>query len=103
VDEIPASQHERLMKRFEREAKAMAKFSYPNIVPVYDYGEVDGSPYLVMEYIHGGTLKERISKPIPWEQAVQWLAPVADALRYAHERRTRIGSRESRKRTTQTD
>ena len=81
----------------------MAKFSYPNIVPVYDYGEVDGSPYLVMEYVPGGTLKERISKPIPWEQAVQWLAPVADALRYAHERRTRIGSRESRKRTTQTD
>ena len=86
VDEIPASQHERLMKRFEREAKAMAKFSHPNIVPVHDYGEMDGSPYLVMEYIPGGTLKERISKPIPWEQAVQWLAPVANALRYAHER-----------------
>ena len=86
VEEIPPSQHERLMKRFEREAKAMAKFSHPNIVPVYDYGEVDGSPYLVMEYIPGGTLKERITKPIPWEQAVRWLIPVADALRYAHER-----------------
>ena len=84
VDEIPASQHERLMKRFEREAKAMAKFSHPNIVPVYDYGEVDGSPYLVMEYIPGGTLKERITKPIPYQQAVRWLTPVADALRYAH-------------------
>ncbi|MBG0785468.1 MAG: phosphate/phosphite/phosphonate ABC transporter substrate-binding protein [Anaerolineaceae bacterium] len=84
VDEIPPSQHDRLMKRFEREAKAMAKFSHPNIVPVHDYGEVDGSPYLVMEYIPGGTLKERIAKPIPWEQAVRWLTPVADALRYAH-------------------
>jgi serine/threonine protein kinase len=74
------------MKRFEREAKAMAQFSHPNIVPVYDFGEVNGSPYLVMEYIPGGTLKERINSPVPYEQAVQWLIPIADALRYAHKR-----------------
>jgi serine/threonine protein kinase len=85
VDEIPASQHERLMKRFEREAKAMAKFSHPNIVPVYDYGEVDGSPYLVMEYIPGGTLKDKTGKPVPVETALSWIAPIADALTYAHE------------------
>ena len=85
VDEIPASQHERLMKRFEREAKAMAKFSHPNIVPVYDYGEVDGSPYLVMEFIPGGTLKDKTGQPIPVETALSWIAPIADALAYAHE------------------
>jgi serine/threonine protein kinase len=85
VDEIPASQHERLMKRFEREAKAMAKFSHPNIVPVHDFGEVDGSPYLVMEYIPGGTLKDKTGKPVPVETALSWIAPIADALAYAHE------------------
>ena len=85
VDEIPASQHERLMKRFEREAKAMAKFSHPNIVPVYDYGEVDGSPYLVMEYIPGGTMKDKTGQPVPVEIALSWIAPIADALAYAHE------------------
>jgi eukaryotic-like serine/threonine-protein kinase len=86
IDEIPVSQHARLMKRFEREAKAQAKFSHPNIVAVHDYGEVDGSPYLVMEYIQGGTLKNRIDQPVDYVQAVRWLAPIADALRYAHER-----------------
>ena len=85
VEEIPPSQHERLMKRFEREAKAMAKFSHPNIVPVYDYGEVDGSPYLVMEYIPGGTLKDKTGQPVPVETAIGWIAPIADALAYAHE------------------
>jgi serine/threonine protein kinase len=84
VDEIPASQHERLMKRFEREAKAMAKFSHPNIVPVHDYGEIDGSPYLVMEYVDGGTLKDRIKGPVNYQQAIQWVLPIADALSYAH-------------------
>lgn len=80
TDEIPESQHERLMQRFEREAKAQARFSHPNIVPVHDYGEVNESPYLVMEYIRGGTLKERIHGPVDWRQAIYWLLPVADAL-----------------------
>lgn len=86
VDDIPASQHKRPMKRFEREAKAMAKFSHLNIVPVYDYSEVNGSPVLVMEHIPYGTLKERSSSPVPYEEALQWLIPIADALRYAHKR-----------------
>jgi len=84
--EIPESQHERLMKRFEREAKSQARFTHRNIVPIYDYGEVDGSPYLVMAYISGGTLKNRITGPIDWRQAVTWMIPVADALYYAHQR-----------------
>ena len=84
--EIPESQHERLFKRFEREAKAQAKFSHRNIIPVYDYGEVDGSPYLVMALVPGGTLKERINGPIGWQQAVRWLIPISEALSYAHQR-----------------
>lgn len=85
TDEIPASQHERLMKRFEREAKAQARFSHPNIVPVHDYGEVDGSPYIVMAYVPGGTLKQKTGKPINVQTALDWLIPIADALAYAHE------------------
>lgn len=83
-DSIPAEQHERVLKRFEREAKSLAKFLHPNIVPVYDYGEYQGAPYLVMAYLPGGTLKEWIGKPIPIEKAINWVLPVAKALSYAH-------------------
>jgi serine/threonine protein kinase len=83
---FPALQHERLMKRFQREAKAQAQFNHPNIVPVYDYGVHEGMPYLVMEYIPGGTLKERITGPVSYQQAIAWVLSIADALAYAHER-----------------
>jgi len=83
---IPEEQHQRLMRRFEREAKAQARFTHRHIVPIYDYGEVNGSPYLVMAYIPGGTLKERTEKPVSYQQAIHWLVPIADALSYAHKR-----------------
>ncbi len=86
TEEIPASQHERLIKRFEREAKAQARFNHRHIVPVHDYGVVDGSPYLVMAYVEGGTLKDKIGGPVDYQQAVAWLLPIADALAYAHQR-----------------
>jgi serine/threonine-protein kinase len=86
TEAIPEEQHERLLKRFEREAKAQARFDHKHIVHIYDYGEVDGSPYLVMAYISGGTLKERLHRPVTWRQAVRWLIPVAEALAYAHKR-----------------
>ncbi|NSW53043.1 MAG: SUMF1/EgtB/PvdO family nonheme iron enzyme [Anaerolineae bacterium] len=86
TENIPESMHEQLIKRFEREAKAQAKFNHTNIVPIYDYGVINGVPYLVMEYVPGATLKERIGIPIPHEESVRWLAPIADALAYAHER-----------------
>jgi len=75
---------ERILKRFEREAKAMAKFSHANIVKVYDYGEHEGSPYIVMELLSGGTLKQKLGKPMPWRDAVNLLEPIARALSYAH-------------------
>ena len=76
---------DQVMKRFEREAKALAKLSHPNIVPVYDYGEFEGAPYLVMQYIPGGVLNLKRSAPMPWQEAVQILLPIAQALAYAHE------------------
>ncbi len=82
---FPPEQLEIILKRFEREAKSLGGLSHPNIVGVIDYGEYEGSPYLVMVYLPGGTLKERLGKPIPWRDAVRLLIPVARALEYTHE------------------
>jgi len=48
--------------RFQREARVVAKLEHPNIVPVYDYAEHEGRPYLVMKYIEGDTLKARLDQ-----------------------------------------
>ena len=72
------------LKRFEREAKAVAKLNHPNIVNITDYGEYEGVPYLVMEYLEGGTLKQYLGKPMPYQDAIRLLAPIARALQYAH-------------------
>lgn len=52
---------ERWLTRFRREARAAAALQHPNIVKVFDYGVEDGRPYLIMAYVAGGTLKERIA------------------------------------------
>jgi serine/threonine protein kinase len=83
---FPPEDLDMLLKRFEREAKALGKLSHPNIVGVIDYGEHEGSPYLVMVYVPGGTLKERLGRSIPWRDAVRLLLPIARALEYVHER-----------------
>jgi len=75
---------ETFLKRFEREAKALARLSHPNIVKVLDYGDHESMPYLVMEYVRGETLKQRLGKPIPWREAARMLLPVAQALEYTH-------------------
>lgn len=85
-DAFPADQIDMLLKRFERESKSLAKLSHPNIVGVLDYGEHEGSPYLVMEYLSGGTLKELLGKPIAWREAIQLILPIAHALEYVHDR-----------------
>ncbi len=74
----------RTLKRFEREVKSLAKLTHPNIVAITDYGEYDEKPYLVMPYLPGGTLKQKLGKPIPWEESIRLLIPIARALHYAH-------------------
>jgi serine/threonine protein kinase len=83
---LPEEQLDKLLGRFEREAKAQARFNHPNIVPVYDFGDYEGAPYLVMALLSGGTLKERTGSPMSIHDAAALLAPVASALAYAHER-----------------
>jgi len=85
VEEFPPSQLERLLKRFEREAKSQARFSHPNIIPVFDYGEHEGVPYLVLEYLSGGSLRENIKGMIGVDHAIEVLVPIADGLGYAHD------------------
>jgi len=76
---------QRSLKRFEREAKALARLTHPHIVKVTDFGEYEERPYLVMEYLPGGTLKGRIKQgPIPWGDAIRLLLPIAEALDFAH-------------------
>jgi formylglycine-generating enzyme required for sulfatase activity len=86
TESIPPAQLDKLMKRFEREAKAQAQFAHNNIVHVYDYGKYENAPYLIMEYLSGGTLKAMTGQPIPYQQAAKLLAPIADAVAYAHAR-----------------
>jgi serine/threonine protein kinase len=75
----------RSFKRFEREARALAKLDHPNIVKVIDYGKYVGRPYLVMPYLSGGTLKQKLGKPILWHEAVKLILPITRALGYAHQ------------------
>jgi len=71
--------------RFQREARLIARLEHPHILPVYDFGEEQGVPYLVMRYVDGGTLRDRLSRGIlPFDQALRLVAEVAEALAYAH-------------------
>jgi serine/threonine-protein kinase len=83
---FPPNQLERILARFEREAKSLARLNHSNIVTVIDYGEQDGKPYLVMPYITGGTLKDQLGRPMPWQDAAKILLSVARGLAYAHQR-----------------
>jgi len=78
---------QKLLRRFNREAKTLAGLSHPNIVKVLDYGEYENMPYIVMEYISGGALKSKIGRPIPYTEAAAMLAPIAHALQHAHRRK----------------
>ena len=75
---------QRALRRFKREALAVARLHHPNIVAVYDYGEHDGRAYLVMEYVAGNTLKARLGKPVAHQLALDVMTAVGSALDYAH-------------------
>ena len=73
------------LSRFQREARLVAKLEHPNIVPVYDYAEHEGRPYLVMKFIEGDTLKARLSKgPLTSAEIGKIVETVGSALAYAH-------------------
>ena len=85
TDKILPAQMERSLKRFEREAKSLAKLTHSNIVKVQDFGDYNGSPFLVMPYLPGGTLKQKLNnKPMPYQEAARLLIPIARALAFSH-------------------
>jgi Tol biopolymer transport system component/predicted Ser/Thr protein kinase len=72
-------------QRFEREAKTISQLSHPHICALYDVGNQDGVEYLVMEYLEGETLAERLLKgPLPLDQTLRYGTEIADALDKAH-------------------
>jgi serine/threonine protein kinase len=73
--------------RFDREAKTIALLEHPAIVPVYDFGEESEQPYIVMRYMSGGSLSDRIKQgPLSPEEASQIITRLAPALDAAHAR-----------------
>jgi serine/threonine-protein kinase len=71
--------------RFQREARLVARLEHPHIVPVYDYAEHEGRPYLVMKFIEGDTLKARLGKgPLTSAEITAVVDSVGSALAYAH-------------------
>ena len=74
-----------LRERLEREARAISGLAHPHICTLYDVGQDDGIDYLVMEYLEGETLAERLQKgPLPLEQALKCAIEIAEALDAAH-------------------
>jgi len=74
-----------LRERFEREARAISALSHPNICALFDIGSDDGTDYLVMEYLEGETLAERIARgPLPSSQILRYGVQIAEALQKAH-------------------
>ncbi len=74
------------LERFQREALVVAKLDHPHIVPIFDYSNEDGRPYLVMKYIEGVTLKEKLKKFRPtYREMLPIIEDVGSALTYAHE------------------
>jgi serine/threonine protein kinase len=76
-----------LLERFNREARIVARLEHPNIVPIYDFDDHNGVPYLIMKRIDGRTLKWHMRKrALPLEEIDLICTAVADALTFAHER-----------------
>ena len=79
------SDNPELKQRFEREAKAISSLNHPNICTLHDIGSQDGVDFLVMEYLEGETLAERMRKgPLPLDLVVKVGCEIADALDKAH-------------------
>jgi serine/threonine protein kinase len=75
-----------LKQRFEREARAISQLQHPHICVLYDVGSQNGSGYLVMEYLEGETLADRLRKgPLPLDQLLKIGIEIADALDKAHQ------------------
>ena len=78
--------YKEFLARFQREANVIARLEHINIMPIYEYGEQDGITYLVMPYLPGGSLRDKlIQQPIlPLRDTANYISQAASALDYAH-------------------
>lgn len=74
------------LERFKNEAQAIAHLDHPHILPIYDYGQAQRVPYIVMKYVSGGTLRDRlVHGPLEPHEAARLLRQIAEALDHAHQ------------------
>ena len=79
------SSNPEIRQRFEREARAASSLNHPHICALYDIGQQDGIDYLVMEFIEGDSLADRLAKgALPTDHALRYAIQIADALDKAH-------------------
>ena len=80
------TEDESFVGRFVQEARTLARLEHPHILPVHDYGEQDGTTYLVMRYVEAGTLKDLVTRDGPMElkEVARVLGQVGSALDYGH-------------------
>jgi Tol biopolymer transport system component len=76
----------KLLARFKREARVIANLEHRAIVPMYDFGEWEGLPYIAMRYLDGGTLRKKLYyEYVTLQEAARLISQVAEALDYGHE------------------
>ena len=85
--DVHGMEHEEMLRRFKNEARAAGLMNHPNIVTIYDAGEVDGLFYIAMEYLEGETVQSLMmqKRVLPAEQIVEIGVQVCAGLEYAHQ------------------
>jgi serine/threonine protein kinase len=74
--------------RFETEARAISSLNHPHICTLFDVGDQDGRAFLVMEYLEGETLDDRLTRgPLPMDEVLRYAQEIAGALDHAHRQR----------------
>src|SRR5690349_10969051 len=72
------------VKRFEQEARSAGALNHPGLVTIFDVGNVDGVPYIVMELLEGESLRDALAETIPVRKAIDYAIQIASALAVAH-------------------
>ena len=71
-------------ERFMHEARTVARLNHPNILPIIDFGQQDGTSYIVMKLVSGSTLRERLNQPLDLAETARFIEQIAAALDHAH-------------------